>query len=119
MSTRHLYVILFVLLFTVTVISYLLLRDVLLGLQVAEELLFLSARRGAYIITTFHSLLTLKRYNRFFKKLPLRVTQQKGNKDIKSLNAHNSVTIRPTELADPSLESSFHAVSDGQCVVSG
>ena len=64
--------------------------------------------------------LTLKRYDRFFfPKLPLRVTQQKGNKDIKSLNAHNSVTIGPTELADPSLESSFHALSDGQCVVSG
>ena len=47
----------FVLLFTVTVISYLLLRDVLSGLQVAEEFLFLSARRRAYIITTFHSLL--------------------------------------------------------------
>ena len=57
--------------------------------------------------------LTLKRYDRFFPKLPLRVTQQKGNKDIKSLNAHNSVTIGPTELADPSLESSFHALSDG------
>ena len=57
MSTIRLYVILFVLLFTVTVISYLLLRDVLLGLQVAEEFLFLSARRRAYIITTFHSLL--------------------------------------------------------------
>ena len=40
------------------------------------------------------------------------VTQQKGNKDIKSLNAHNSVTIGPTDLADPSLESSFHALSD-------
>ena len=63
--------------------------------------------------------LTLKRYDRFFPKLPLRVTQLKGNKDIKSLNAHNSVTIGPTELADPSLESSFHALSDGQCVVSG
>ena len=61
MSTRRLYVILFVLLFTVTVISYLLLRDVLLGLQVAEEFLFLSARRRAYIglITTFHSLLII------------------------------------------------------------
>ena len=65
------------------------------------------------------SYLTLKRYDRFFPKLPLRVTQQKGNKDIKSLNAHNSVTIGPTELADPSLESSFHALSDGQSVVSG
>ena len=63
--------------------------------------------------------LTLKRYDRFIPKLPLRVTQQKGNKDIKSLNAHNSVTIGPTGLADPSLESSFHALSDGQCVVSG
>ena len=63
--------------------------------------------------------LTLKSYDRFFPKLPLRVTQQTGNKDIKSLNAHNSVTIGPTELADPSLESSFHALSDGQCVVSG
>ena len=52
MSTRRLYVILFVLLFTVTVISYLLLRDVLLGLQVAEEFLFLSAM-------TFHSLLII------------------------------------------------------------
>ena len=56
MSTRRLYVILFVLLFNVTVISYLLLRDVLSGLQVAEEFLFHSARRRAYIITTFHSL---------------------------------------------------------------
>ena len=59
MSTRCLYVILFVLLFTVTVISYLLLRDVLLGLQVAEKFLFLSARRRAYVITTFHSLLII------------------------------------------------------------
>ena len=41
MSTRRLYVILFVLLFHVTVISYLLLRDVLSGLQVAEVFLFL------------------------------------------------------------------------------
>ena len=41
MSTRRLYVILFVLLFNVTVISYLLLRDVLSGLQVAEVFLFL------------------------------------------------------------------------------
>ena len=57
MSTRRLYVIFFVLLFTVTFISYLLLCDVLLELQVAEEFLFLSARRRAYIITTFHSLL--------------------------------------------------------------
>ena len=56
---RRLYVILFVLLFTVTVISYFLLRDVLLRLQVAEEFLFLSARRRAYIITTFHSLLII------------------------------------------------------------
>ena len=59
MSTRCLYVILFVLLFTVTVISYFLLRDVLLGLQVAEEILFLSVRRRAYLITTFHSLLII------------------------------------------------------------
>ena len=57
MSTRRLYVILFVLLFNVTVISYLLLCDVLSGLQVAEEFLFLCARRRAYIITTLHSLL--------------------------------------------------------------
>ena len=42
-----------------TVISYLLLRDVLLRLRVAEEFLFLSARRRAYIITTFHSLLII------------------------------------------------------------
>ena len=55
MSTRRLYFILFVLLFTVTVISFFLLRDVLLGLQVAEEFLFLSARRRAYLITTFQS----------------------------------------------------------------
>ena len=41
MSTRRFYVILFVLLFNVTVISYLLLRDVLSGLHVAEEFLFL------------------------------------------------------------------------------
>ena len=59
MSTRRLYVILFVLLFTVAVISYYLLHDVLLGLQVAEEFLFLSARRRAYLITTFHSLLII------------------------------------------------------------
>ena len=71
------------------------------------------------LTSTFVVGLTLKRYDRFFPKLLLRVTQQKGNKDIKSLNAHNSVTIGPTELADPSLESSFHALSDGQCVVSG
>ena len=55
MSTRRLYVIPFVFLFSVTVISYFLLRDVLSGLQVAEEFLFLSARRRAYIITTFHT----------------------------------------------------------------
>ena len=42
-----------------TVISYLLLHVVLLRLQVAEEFLFLSARRCAYIITTFHSLLII------------------------------------------------------------
>ena len=36
-----------------------LLRDVLLRLQVAEEFLFLSARRRAYIVTTFHSLLII------------------------------------------------------------
>ena len=59
LSTKRLYVILFVLLVTVSVISYLLLRDVLVGLQVAEEFLFLSARRRAYIITTFHSLLLI------------------------------------------------------------
>ena len=53
---RRFYVIIFVLLFTVTVISYLLLRDVLLRLQVAEEFLFISARQRAYIITTLHSL---------------------------------------------------------------
>ena len=71
------------------------------------------------VLSQIRAILTLKRYDRFFPKLPLRVTQQKGNKDIKSLNAHNSVTIGPTELADPSLESSFHALSDGQYVVSG
>ena len=53
---RRLYVLLFVLLFTVTVISYLLLRDVLLRLQVTEEFLFLSARQRAYIITGFQSI---------------------------------------------------------------
>ena len=47
MSTRRLYVILFVLLFNVTVISYLLLRDVLSGLRVAEE--FVSFRQTACI----------------------------------------------------------------------
>ena len=56
---RRLYVLLFVLLFNVTVISYFLLRDVLLRLQVAEEFLFISARRRAYIITAFHSLLII------------------------------------------------------------
>ena len=49
----------FVLLFPVTVISYLLLRDVLLRLKVAEEFLFLSARWRAYLFTTLHSLLLL------------------------------------------------------------
>ena len=57
MSTRRLYVILFVLLFNVTVITYLLLRDILSGLQVAKEFLFLSAGRFAYTIMTLHSLL--------------------------------------------------------------
>ena len=56
---RRLYVFLFVLLFTVNVISYFLLRDLLLRLQVAEEFLFISARRRAYIITAFHSLLII------------------------------------------------------------
>ena len=55
----RLYVLLFVLLSTVTVISYFLLRDVLLRLQVAGEFLFISARRRAYIITAFHSLLLI------------------------------------------------------------
>ena len=41
-------VVIFVLLFTVPVISFLLLRVVLLRLQVAEEFLFISARRRAY-----------------------------------------------------------------------
>ena len=56
---RRLCVFLFVLLFPVTVISYFLLRDVLLRLRVAEEFLFISARRRAYIITAFHSLLII------------------------------------------------------------
>ena len=61
---RRLYVYFLVLLFPVYVISYLLLRVVLLRLQVAEEFfcffcLFLSARRRAYLITTFHSLLLI------------------------------------------------------------
>ena len=56
---RRLYAYFFVLLFTMNVISYLLLHVVLLRLQVAEEFLFLSARRRAYIITTFHSLLLI------------------------------------------------------------
>ena len=41
-------VVIFVLLFTVPVISFLLLRVVLLRLRVAEEFLFISARRRAY-----------------------------------------------------------------------
>ena len=45
---RRLGVIIFVLLFPVPVISFLLLRVVLLRLQVAEEFLFISARRRAY-----------------------------------------------------------------------
>ena len=46
---RRLGVIIFVLLFTVPVISFfLLLRVVLLRLRVAEEFLFISARRRAY-----------------------------------------------------------------------
>ena len=53
---RRLYASFLVLLFTVNVISYLLLRVVLLRLQVAEEFFFLSARLRAYMITTFHSL---------------------------------------------------------------
>ena len=36
-----------------------LLRDVLLRLRVAEEFLFISARRCAFIITAFHSLLII------------------------------------------------------------
>ena len=45
---RRLGVIIFVLLFTVPVISFLLLRVVLLRLRVAEVFLFISARRRAY-----------------------------------------------------------------------
>ena len=45
---RRLSVIIFVLLFTVPVISFLLLRVVLLRLRVAKEFLFISARRRAY-----------------------------------------------------------------------
>ena len=45
---RRLGVIIFVLLFLVPVISFLLLRVVLLRLRVAEEFLFISARRRAY-----------------------------------------------------------------------
>ena len=45
---RRLGVIIFVLLFTVPGISFLLLRVVLLRLRVAEEFLFISARRRAY-----------------------------------------------------------------------
>ena len=45
---RRLGVIIFVLLFTVPVISFLLLRVVLLRLRVAEEFLFISARQRAY-----------------------------------------------------------------------
>ena len=54
---------------------------------------------------------------------PMRTSHSKGvprgknQKKFKSLNGHNSVTIGPTELADPSLESSIHALSDGPCVV--
>ena len=55
---RRLYAYFLALLFTVNVISYLLLRVVLLRLQVAEEF-FVSARRLAYLITTFHSLLLI------------------------------------------------------------
>ena len=45
---RRLCVFIFVLLFTVPVLSIFLLRDVLLRLRVAEEFLFISARRRAY-----------------------------------------------------------------------
>ena len=45
---RRLGVIIFVFLFTVPVISFLLLRVILLRLRVAEEFLFISARRCAY-----------------------------------------------------------------------
>ena len=45
---RRLCVFIFVLLFNVPVLSYFLLRDVLLRLRVAEEFLFISARRRAY-----------------------------------------------------------------------
>ena len=46
---RRFYVILFVLLFTVPVISYLLLRDVLLRLQVAEEFFCFFPPDGVHI----------------------------------------------------------------------
>ena len=56
---RRLYAYFLVLLFTVNVISYLLLRVVLLRLQVAEEF-FVSFRQTACIFnTTFHSLLLI------------------------------------------------------------
>ena len=45
---RRLGVIIFILLFPVPVISFLLLRVVLLRLRVTEEFLFISARRRAY-----------------------------------------------------------------------
>ena len=45
---RRFGIIIFVLLFTVPVISFLLLRVVLLRLRVAEEFLFISARWRAY-----------------------------------------------------------------------
>ena len=45
---RRFGVFIFIVLFTVPVISFLLLRVVLLRLRVAEEFLFISARRRAY-----------------------------------------------------------------------
>ena len=58
---RRFYVFLFVLLFTVSIIYYFLLRDVLLRLQVPEEFLFISARRRAYNLSLrlFMSLLII------------------------------------------------------------
>ena len=74
MSTRHLYVILFVFLFSVTVISYLLLREVLWW----PRSFFLYARRRAYIITTFHSLLIFSSSRRLHRLSPNRSRLYKG-----------------------------------------
>ena len=66
--------------------------------------------------TTFYSILTILKLTHTaltpFSQLSLRIYHRKKVKNVKSLNNHNFVTVGPTELADTSLESSLHALSD-------